>query len=279
MKKKILFYHKDCLDGFGSRWCFERKFGEEMEYIPVSYSSPIPDLESKEIWIADFSFDREVLLKMKSKNISVTLIDHHKTAESRLKDLDFCHFDMNHSGSVLCWKYLNKEEPIPVLLKYIEDMDLWKFKLSKSKEITSFLEDREYSFAHFESIHKKMETPDGLLFVAEQGSSFLAKKEMQIILLEKNKHYLEVLGEKICAVNTPVYRSELASKIGGDNSKYGLAYYYDGENYIFSIRPGKEKNFDVSSIAVQFGGGGHRAASGFMVKSLSDLNGKGTISK
>jgi hypothetical protein len=139
MKDKVLLYHKNCPDGYGSRWCFERKWGEEMTYIPVAHGFPPPEgLEDKDIWIADFSYSKEILLALKEKNRSITVIDHHKTAEDALKDLDFCHFDMSHCGSVLSWYYcngLNKEPPL--LLKYIEDQDLWKWQMPFAKEILS----------------------------------------------------------------------------------------------------------------------------------------------
>jgi nanoRNase/pAp phosphatase (c-di-AMP/oligoRNAs hydrolase) len=109
----------------------------------------------------------------------------------------------------------------------------------------------------------------------EEGSALLRQREKKIKEIYAKKHTLQVLGEEIPAVNSPLYQSELAARVAEEaGSKYGLAYYFDGDGYVFSIRCGKEKDFDVSAIAVKFGGGGHKAASGFKVRDLKDLNGK-----
>lgn len=282
MKDKILLYHKNCPDGYGSRWCFERKWGEEMTYIPVAHGSPPPEgLEDKDIWIADFSYSKETLLALKEKNRSITVIDHHKTAEDALKDLDFCHFDMSHCGSVLSWYYcngLNKEPPL--LLKYIEDQDLWKWQMPFAKEILAVIDSYDYSFRLWEELNTRLMDDQKFSEFLEEGAALLRQREKKIKEIFSKRHTLQVLGEEIPAVNSPLYQSELAERVAEETeARYGLAYYFDGTGYVFSIRCGKQKDFDVSKIAVQFGGGGHRAASGFKVTDLKDLNGRVESSK
>ncbi len=275
MKDKVLLYHKNCPDGYGSRWCFERKWGDEMSYIPVAHGHLPPEgLEDKDIWIADFSYSREVLFSLKEKNKSLTVIDHHKTAQDALKDLDFCHFDMSHCGSVLSWYYcngLNKEPPL--LLKYIEDQDLWKWQMPFAKEILAVIDSYDYSFRLWEELNSRLSDDQKFAEFLEEGSALLRQREKKIKEIINKSHKLVVLGEEIPAINSPIYQSELAQRIAeAAGAKYGLAYYYDGEGYVFSIRCGVEKDFDVSAIAVKFGGGGHKAASGFKIRALEELN-------
>lgn len=275
MKDKILLYHKNCPDGYGSRWCFERKWGDEMSYIPVAHGAPPPEgLEDKDIWIADFSYPRDILLALKEKNRSITVIDHHKTAEDTLRDLDFCHFDMSHCGAILSWYYcngLNKEPPL--LLKYIEDQDLWKWQMPFAKEILAVIDSYDYSFRLWEELNYRLQDDQKFSEFLAEGSALLRQREKKIKEIYAKKHTLTVFGEEIPAVNSPLYQSELAARVAEEaGTKYGLAYYFDGEGYVFSIRCGKEKDFDVSAIAVKFGGGGHKAASGFKVKDLKELN-------
>ena len=79
-------------------------------------------------------------LALKEKNRSLTVIDHHLTAERALKDLSFCYFDMSHCGSVLSWHYCNgQDQEPPLLLKYIEDQDLWKWQMPSAKEIMAVI--------------------------------------------------------------------------------------------------------------------------------------------
>ena len=48
-KKIIVFYHKDCLDGFGAAWSAWKKFGNRAEYAAVSPYAIPEDLKGKQI--------------------------------------------------------------------------------------------------------------------------------------------------------------------------------------------------------------------------------------
>ena len=248
-----------------------------MTYIPVSHGSPLPEgLEDKEIWIADFSYSRDILLDLKEKNRSLTVIDHHLTAEEALKDLSFCHFDMSHCGSVLSWHYCNgpDQEP-PLLLKYIEDRDLWKWKMPFAKEIAAVINGSDYSLQLWNDLSDRLEDNQKFSETLAEGSIIIRQDQRKIKEIFAKRHTLSILGGEAPAVNSPIYQSELAHMVAEDaGAKYGLAYYFDGTGYVFSIRTGKERDFDVSKIAVQFGGGGHKTASGFKVTDLKDLNGR-----
>jgi oligoribonuclease NrnB/cAMP/cGMP phosphodiesterase (DHH superfamily) len=276
LKDNILFYHKNCLDGYGSRWVFESCFGDRMNYIPCPPGSEAPSyVANRNVWIADLSFERESLLSMKNRNNSIILLDHHKTAEDLLKDLDFCHFNMNHCGSYLSWEHVNPGKAAPPLIQYIEDYDLWRWELPNSKEIISLFEDEPYSFSFFNEMNELLCTGDGMSYLVKRGKIVLHKKQKQIGRIFDGRHFVDILGEKITAVNSSVYRSELAEKCAdSSDASYGLAYYYNGKEFVCSLRSGKEKSFDVSKIAVQFGGGGHKTASAFRVRSLQELDGK-----
>ena len=62
------------------------------------------------------------------------VLDHHKTAMEELQPLlDDPEsgitgvFDMGRSGAALAWQYLANKKPLPELLQYVEDRDLWRF--------------------------------------------------------------------------------------------------------------------------------------------------------
>lgn len=278
MKDKVLLYHKGCPDGFGSRWCFEKKYGDEMTYIPVSHGSlPPAGLDDKDVWIADFSYPRDILLALKERCHSLIVIDHHKTAEDNLKDLDFCHFDMTHCGAVLSWHFCNglNKEP-PMLLKYIEDRDLWKWRMPFAKEVLEVIDSYSYSQRLWDELDDRLSDDDKFQEVLSEGSALLRYKDRKVKELYYKRHTLTMFGKDVVAVNSGIYQTELAYMAANEPGQdFGLAYYFDGEHYVFSIRPGHQNNFDVSRIAVLFGGGGHPGASGFRVRRLEDLNAVG----
>ena len=80
-----------------------------------------------DVYLVDFSYPRAVIADMVKKANSVTLIDHHKTALEDLFELDgLIQFtDINRSGAMLAWNYLFPDEEPPLLIKYVQDRDLW----------------------------------------------------------------------------------------------------------------------------------------------------------
>src|SRR3989338_10219323 len=128
MKKIIILYHADCSDGFGGAWAAWKKFGNKVSYIPVWHQEPPPKgLKNKIIYMIDFTYPEKITKKLIRDNKRVTSIDHHETAEKTTKLTFDYRFSLDNSGSALAWKYFHPKKKIPLFLKNIEDMDLWKF--------------------------------------------------------------------------------------------------------------------------------------------------------
>ena len=67
----------------------------------------------------------------------VIVIDHHKTAMQSLEGLSDAitkRFDMQECGATLAWKTFFPKEPVPVLLQYVRDRDLWLKELPLTEE-------------------------------------------------------------------------------------------------------------------------------------------------
>jgi len=147
MKKIIVLYHKDCPDGFGAAWTARRKFGNKADYISVEHQlPPPPDLKDKDIYFADFCYPAVITEKILKNNISLTVIDHHATAKKVTESVPNHLYGDEHSGAILTWKYFNGSAKPPLLLRYVEDIDLWKFKLPHAKDIMAFMETVPYDF-------------------------------------------------------------------------------------------------------------------------------------
>src|SRR5690606_18083449 len=114
--------------------------------IPVHYKEPLPKLlvdyyenlntrNKAEVYILDFSYNKETLLHLSHFVKKIVVLDHHITAKEDLEDLPFAFFDMDKSGAVLAWEYFRPGVPVPKLLLHVQDRDLWKFKLDNTAEI------------------------------------------------------------------------------------------------------------------------------------------------
>ncbi len=270
-EKTVLLYHAGCPDGFGAAWAFWRKYGNTIDYIPVKHGVEPPDVTGCNVYIADFCYKRDVLLELKAKAKSLIVLDHHISAKEDCGDLDFCTFDMEHSGAFLAWRYLFSEDNVPLLIRYIEDRDLWKWKLSYTEEILSAVDSFERTFDNWDNLHSFLDAEDSVRWrrVKTMGEGILQYKKNLIKALIRNSYTANILGKDIPIINTPFFQSEIAAELA-INSDYAAAYYYDGEAYKFSLRS-KDGGDDVSLVAGRFGGGGHKNASGFRIKCLSQL--------
>ena len=262
-KEYIVLYHANCPDGFGSAWSFWNKYGDAAEYIAVRHGGPPPDVSGKSVFIVDFSYPRDVLLSMNEEASSLVVIDHHISAQKELSDLEFCNFDMNHSGAYLSWAYLFGDKNVPNLILYIEDRDLWKWELKYSKEILSAVDSYDKTFENWDTLNEWLENglSDSFQQLLYRGEGILKYKDTLIESLLKNSYVKNIAGFKVPIVNSPFFQSEMGS-ILSKGEKFAAAYYYDGDGYCFSLRS-DENGEDVSKIAKAFGGGGHKRASGF----------------
>ena len=266
---KTVLYHANCHDGFCCAY-YINKYGEErlgetdFAFIPVSYGSPnIPDVNGEEVLIVDFSYPRDILLKMKEQAKSLLVIDHHKTAQKELEDLDFCIFNMNKCGAQLVYDYLfrlldTEEEPIayPTLIQYIADRDLWKWEQPFSKEVNEYIRSFPFDFKVWH-MHLDGMPQDKMVL---HGQSILRAANQQIDRAMSNGMKCQFEDYVVTVVNSPLYQSEIGH-ILCDENPFGVVWYASEHGFMYSLR--STGDFDVSEIAKRFNGGGHKNAAGF----------------
>ncbi len=269
--KTYVLYHGECPDGFTAAWAFWQKLGDKAEYYPVKYGKPLPEMEKgAKVYIVDFSYSRDELLKIKENHPDLFLLDHHKTAEASLKGLDFAHFDMTKSGAVLAWEYLNKDKPAPKLTKYVEDQDLWNWVLENSKEVNAFIGTNKYDFNDWEMLAAKLENELGQ--VVDMGKVLLENDRIMVDSLCKTARMVKFAGHKVPCANAPVLHSKTGHEllIRYKEAPFAMTWFMEQDGKVgISLR--SRGDFDVSEVAKQFGGGGHKAASGCRIDTIPGL--------
>lgn len=263
--KTYILYHAQCPDGFGAAYAAWKALGTLAEYIPVAHHQPPPVLEDHAIvYMVDFCYGKGILLDIVSKMEKVIVLDHHQSAEKEVKDIPLEHypslsitFDMQKSGAVLSWEYFH-DTPVPSLLRYIEDKDLWRFHLPDSKEVTAAIRSYPMDFELWDSFEV-----DTLI---KEGKVLLRYQTKVVEKLCGNAHIIQLGGYKVPAVNSSILQSEIGNNLCKlyPSHPFGVVYFNIGEKHYFSLRSVGE--FDVAAIAASQGGGGHRNAAGFMQK-------------
>ncbi len=266
----LVIYHADCLDGLGAAWSAFCKLGNQCRYVPAHYGDAIPNFAmGSRIYILDYSYPPELLMDALRTAGQIILIDHHVTAMEQYslffktqklpKNLSI-NFDLSHSGCVLTWQYFFHGEPIPDILQYIEDRDLWRFKLEGTREITTAL--YEKMPINFEDMARL-----DLSELLSVGRIQLKQFTGMVNRLAKSQHHVFIAGHMGLGVNAPsVFSSDLGQVLAEKSGTFGMTYHYDGKKsrWNFSLRSMGE--FDVGQLATGFGGGGHKNAAGFTLK-------------
>ena len=281
--KPLIIYHANCTDGFGAAFCAWLKFGDEAEYIPMNYGEQSEfDVANREVYILDFSFPKEVMEHIFEYAKRVIWLDHHKTAfemwcETERELYIACYplpslivLDNSKSGAMLTWEHFNPYVEPPLFIKLIDDRDRWQFKLPQSKAFHTAMSMRKpWSF---ESWKNEFAGPQDYFYdiseLLNQGELLLLYQKQQVESLAKYGRKAVIPFEhgpcQGLAVNTSVHMSEVGHELANRSGTFGLIWYL-GEGSVAKCSLRSNGDYDVSAIAKQFGGGGHRNAAGFSI--------------
>lgn len=276
--KKYLVFHAGCPDGFGAAWAAWCVWGDDARYIPRGHEDPFDAnrFDGALVVFADISIQNESLLELAEVAAQVVILDHHFTARNhflsdpRVENAlvargHVVHFDPDHSGAVLSWNHFHPGEPPPALLLYVEDQDLWSWKLPQSEEVNAAIDSYPRDFGVWSRLAERP-----IEELAEEGVPIVRANRVDVERALDKAHPICIGSERIEAVNALHHRAA----IGHDLAKrrrfgkaWGLVYRVSGDQVDCSIY--STGDLDVSAVAGRFGGGGHRNASGFSV-SLTD---------
>lgn len=276
LKDIVVIYHDQCRDGFGAAYAAWKKFGDNASYVPRKTQDPVPEgLEGKEIYIVDYSYRKPALEVLRSKNRSVVVIDHHETAREAVTSFKENVFDMEHSGAVLAWQYFHPHTEVPKLLLYIEDHDLWHFKLEHNREFGAALGEYDQDFETWDRLNRNLEDRDDFSKFISLGATIADFEDSLVAKILQFREKVLFEEQEIYAVNcSRIYRSIIGHELATLNGKEGgvemsIVYYrYDGRVHC-SLRSNGE--VDVRKIAEKYGGGGHKNAASIRVENFSDL--------
>lgn len=265
--RPIIIYHAGCLDGFGAAYAAWTKYRDNADYIPAHYGDAPPHVANREVYILDFSYPADTLVKMGTQARTVTILDHHKTAQADIEPLlkrciIFGEFDMNRSGAVMAWNHFHPNTEAPRLLLHIQDRDLWQWKYALTKQITAGLMLIHREFTEW---HQLVNDAASYQRLIRTGEAIVEYQDACIKKVMDSEIPMEIVaGHKVPFINC----THLISEIGNELAKghpFAALYFDTADARIFSLRSAND-GIDVSEIAKRFGGGGHYHAAGFKIK-------------
>ncbi len=306
MKPLIIFHSVQpglhCDDGFAAALAAVFELGPTgADYVPGIYDKPPPDVAGRDVILLDFSYKRPVLEEMLHSCRSLLVIDHHKTAaedlaflsqtclrwpewQRDLQDLTAwgtcaAIFDMEHSGAGLAWDFFNPTKHRPRFIDYIENRDLGGGLSPENPglpKINQFVRGLRSYPQTFEIWGDLLHDFSRLLTEGEAIERFfrLRVEELKRVAY---KAMLDDYGTEhgpCMVVNAPkAFASEVAGELAAiDGIKFGAVYFEASPGrfeYSLRSRPkGDAPAFDCTTVAKEFGGGGHPKAAGFTAPCL-----------
>lgn len=262
-------YHKDCVDGTTAAAVVLKKYPHAKlfplahgytsdDIAPVLSATPI----DAHIYIVDSVLGIEEFL---ARGHSITVIDHHISAHADMSKLAGENaqityiFDNARSGASLAWTYLFPSDPLPELITYVEDSDLWKQQFGTvTKDV-----------AHYLSMCRN--DPAKILALMD-GDIAIVKEHGAIISAYTDRTIEKLVTTPPITIRIGMHGA-LAFNITDHESACGniLATRYDQAVTLFTIK-GDEVKLSFRSLehhapsaldlALSVGGGGHKNAAG-----------------
>jgi len=272
--KRVCFFHAGCPDGFGAAWAVRRAWGDDAAYIARGHDD-IAVLElcrDATVAFVDIAPGNEELEQIADVAAQVIVLDHHITSLERFESApDLAnrlhaegheiHFELGHSGAVLAWHYFNGEDSTPDLLRYVEDQDLWNWKLAESDRVNAALGSYPHDFDVWDGLAE-----DGVERLAREGEPILRANRAEIVRMLHGAAPIAIGSHRLEAVNSTTNRSRIGHALAeraAFGTAWGCVYRVVGDRVqatLYSIG-----EIDVAELATSLGGGGHKNAAGFSV--------------
>lgn len=276
----LCIYHGNCADGYTAAWAVKKALGDGVDFHPGVYGQTPPNVEGRDVIMVDFSYKRPVLEQMATTARSILILDHHKTAAEDLAGLGYIParytdfqetddpaarvgvvFDMDRSGAQIAWDFFHPGEQRPLLVDYVADRDLWRFKMPKSREVNAYVFAHEYSFDQWDALNVKMN--ENIEVVSAMGWAIEKKHHKDVAELVKVTERTMVIGGfAVPVANIPYTLTSDAGNLMAKGEPFAACYWDTPAGRVFSLRS-TDDGVDVSAVAKKYGGGGHRNASGF----------------
>ncbi|MFA7201516.1 MAG: DHHA1 domain-containing protein [Candidatus Paceibacterota bacterium] len=271
MKRKIIvLYHNDCLDGFCAFWVAWKKFGAKASYYaipPRQFPRDLRTVRDTDIYVLDNSLLVSDITFLQKRGCRVVILDHHISSENDVHFADEYMFDVAHSGAFLTWKHFFPHIRVPWLVRYVEDGDLWNFKIPHTDRVRNMLVLGGFYLKKWDIFSRALEQPQQRKKIIAQGEIIERYRKTLIQQSIQNAYPIRFAGRIVYAVNeaTEAIRSEVAHALYKKYPPFSVVWSQEGDVFHVSLR--SNGTYDVSKLAQRYGGGGHAAAAGFLVPS------------
>jgi oligoribonuclease NrnB/cAMP/cGMP phosphodiesterase (DHH superfamily) len=261
----VVLYHGNCPDGFGGAYAAWKKFGDSAEYISLSHLFPGPEaFHDADLIFIDFCFKKEVMDQYVAAARSLVMLDHHEGIEDVVRSMPEYVYDANRSGASIAWEYFHPGVPMPNLLRYVEDDDLFRFAIPESRAVISYLAVQPHTFELWDAIAADLDNPEHAPAFMEKLKAYREYFDMLVEYTASRAKPIMFEGHKVYMVTVNPLKPFVSAVGNSLRTKYPpfalLAHAFPGGMRI-SMRG--DGTVDLAKLAQKYGGNGHPNSSAF----------------
>lgn len=258
----------------------------ELEFIGYNYGQSIPDLSGYDkVIMCDISLPPDIMNNLLDRLLKDFIwLDHHVSAISNPEIHENWIEGLRTSTYAACeltWRYFFPNEDEPEIVRLLgrydcfghkgtdEEQKVLEFQYGARQCITNYEE------AYYELVKEiKLPSKHSILDILNNGKSIYQylcvdarqsyKNGFEVYLLEnKDESIVKEQVKKFICINKERFNPiNFGIDYHSDGYDGCACFYFDGNHYNFSLH-NDNGLVDCSVIAKQYGGGGHRGASGF----------------
>jgi oligoribonuclease NrnB/cAMP/cGMP phosphodiesterase (DHH superfamily) len=278
----VIYHGGGCPDGFASAlaaWLF---YAGQAEFLGLDHGdvksiADLPDLAGRAVYILDFSFAPDIMHAIDERAAKLVMLDHHKSAAETLSGFvcrcGIVHFDMKKSGARLAWEFFQADKPVPDLVKFVEDRDIWVWQFPESPAFLAALDMEPYDFARWSAIAQF--SPAQLQNFMARGQAMDEKFTKLATDLAEDARPVVFNGIQGLMINAPsVFHSLVGDILAKKTGTFALMWSFH-KSGVIKVGLRSRSGFDCIPLARSMGGGGHAQACGFKmpVERLPELLG------
>ena len=279
----VIYHGRNCPDGFAAALAAHLFFGDAAHYLGLDHGDvktldDLPPVAGRAVYILDFSFAEDILRGIEVQATKLVLLDHHQSAAEKLTGFScrcgVVHFDMDKSGARLAWEFFQPDIPVPDLVRFVEDRDIWNWQYADSAAYLAALDMEPFDLDRWAQI---------AAFDAGAQAQFMARGQAMDDKFSKLAADMAEGAQPVVfngipglMVNAPgVFHSLVGEMLSNKSGTFGLMWNaaLTGNNGVVKVGLRSQRGFDCIPLASSMGGGGHAQACGFKMPAarLSEL--------
>ena len=267
----LCIYHIADHDGKGSA-AVVRSVYPEIEFLGLNHDMEIPYEtinHHDKIIICDYCLPMDYMNEL-NQSKDLTWIDHHissiteyeKRREQGMAEIKGLRRD-GTAALMLTWEYYYPDKPVPLGLKLLGLSDVYDLSDERVRPFEYAMQSVGVNRPTDEIWKSLIDDTMNIDEMVTKGNAILSYIKVRNYRLVRGISFTsEYKGHRCICANMPQGKSEFFDSLDNLNRFDFMVNFFMNKHNCWNLSFYSYKNFDVSKIAAEFGGGGHFHASG-----------------